>query len=80
MHARSRFSVSGNSEGWTAKIADADVQLAACTCSIIASPSYLKLSMKVDLNRPNVFSFQISMILIGLKYLGCTCVHILYLP
>jgi len=33
-----------------------EVQLAACTCSINASPSYLKHTKKFDLNRPGFSS------------------------
>jgi len=45
-----------------------EVQLAACTCNIVGSPSYsVPETKKFDLNRPNEFSFQRSMILIGSK-------------
>jgi len=54
-----------------------EVQLAACTCSIIASPSYLKLR---KLTLIGLMGFlQVSMTITRIK-VGCTSVHILCLP
>jgi len=54
-----------------------EVQPAACTCSIFASPSYLKLR---KLTLIGLLVFLLDIHVTNRIRVGCTCVHILCLP